>query len=90
LNLSPFGINGLVTDPIIAEGGATVNGNIVVSAVAGPNGLTASLSTNNGLAKVPSTITVPSGSASADFPISTSPVVKEQTVLITASNGTSF
>ena len=66
-------------------GGGSVQGTVVLTSSAPAGGAIVSLSSNSLYATVPSTVTVPAGSASATFSIATSSPSSNQSVTITAS-----
>jgi len=80
-----------VTLPVAAvAGGVPVTGTVLLSAAAPAGGTVVALSSNSQVASVPATVTVPAGSSSATFTVSTSVVGSNQTVTITgAYSGTS-
>lgn len=65
-------------------GGNSVTGTVTMTNTSGG---TVNLSSNNVAATVPATVTVPSGSSSANFTVSTSAVASATTATITASKG---
>lgn len=70
-------------------GGIGVTGTVTLSGPAPAGGALTGLSSGNPAATVPANVTVPAGSATANFAISTSTVASQQTATITASyNGT--
>ena len=86
----------LTVEPILASltlpsssvmGGTTAVGTLQLSRAAGSGGFAISLSSSSRFAVVPPTITVPSGSLSASFPIWTSPCAAIQSSVISASSG---
>lgn len=84
-------VSSLTLSTIFTQGGGTLQGTVTLSGVAPPGGavvaLSVTLSSNDGAASVPATITVPAGAASATFTISTAPVSSIQDILIKASSG---
>jgi Abnormal spindle-like microcephaly-assoc'd, ASPM-SPD-2-Hydin len=71
-------------------GAGTDECTVALTAAAPSAGLTVNLSTSNSVVKVPSTMTVPAGAASAGFTASVSSVPTAQAVTITASVGRMF
>jgi trimeric autotransporter adhesin len=74
--------------PTQVTGGTSATGTVTLSGPAGFGGQVVTLKTNNLLvAQVPSMVTVPQGSTSATFTVTTSLVASTQTVTITATAG---
>lgn len=92
-----FGSNTLLSTftatPTSLLGGATAQGTVSVAAgwPIPPGGLVVQLASSNpARALVPSSVTIPEGSASATFPITTSSVSTRTPVTIFAARGTTF
>src|SRR5437773_877238 len=84
LTLFSLGLTRLVG----ARGGSST-GTVTLSAPAPSGGAVVFLSSNNGLARVPSSVTVPAGAISATFTVNTSIVIISTTATISGSyNGT--
>ena len=78
-------LTNLVTSPSTVTGGQSVTGAVVLSMAAWDSGFPVSLSSNHAAASTPSSVTVPQGSQSAVFPITTSTVTATTVVTITAT-----
>jgi trimeric autotransporter adhesin len=76
LNLTP--------NPVGAGGTAT--GTVTLSAPAGAGGVSVTLSSNNGAASVPASLTIPQGQTSGTFAVSTTSVTSTQNATITATS----
>ncbi len=74
----------LLPNPV--TGGSLSNGTITLASQAGPNGVVVNLSSNNGSAVVPPSVTVPAGQTTQMFPVNTSVVNNPQTATITVSS----
>src|SRR5205823_11932035 len=73
---------------VVAPRGSST-GTVPLSAPAPSGGAVVFLSSNNGLARVPSSVTVPAGAISATFTVNTSIVIISTTATISGSyNGT--
>jgi len=86
----PPTVSSLALTPTIVVGGAqSPIGIVMLSGPAPAGGALVLLSSDNGAAGVPSTLTVPAGATSATFPVSTSVVPTSTSATISASyNGT--
>ena len=80
-------LTNLVTSPSTVNGGGSVTGAVVLSMAPWDTGFTVALSSNHAAASTPSSVTVPPGSQSAVFPITTSTVTTSTIVTITATAG---
>ena len=78
----------LVT-PGSVQGGRAASATVALSAAASGSGATIQVSSDNGAAEPPATVTIPFGSISATFSIPTSIVTASQTANLTASFGRS-
>lgn len=79
-------LNALTLSPTQIVGGNPVTGTVQLTAPAPANGFTVSLSSSHpNAATVPSSLTVPAGSTSASFPVTTASVTTSTTVTITAA-----
>ena len=78
-------LTNLAVSPATVSGGSSAQGAVVLAAAATTATSVALSSTNAGVAAVPTTITVPAGSQSAVFAISTSTVTVSTTVTIRAT-----
>lgn len=88
LVLSPLAPSAMAFTPKLVTGGQPTQCRLVINGVAGPAGLTITLSDNSAFATVPATATVPPGGTQAIFSISTLAVSTRQVVVVTAmSNG---
>jgi hypothetical protein len=72
------------TNPV---GGSNSTGTVTISSPAPVGGLVINLSSSNGAASVPSTVTVASGATTATFTVTTNPVSAATPVTITATRG---
>jgi hypothetical protein len=82
VTLNPTSVNGGPT----SEGGTTSQGTVTLSSPAPSGGTVVNLSSSNtAVATVPTSVTVPHGSTSTTFPISTSIVSSQTLVTFTAS-----
>jgi hypothetical protein len=86
-SLRAVSLNSVTVSPAWVVGGNLSTGTVSLNGPANSGGLTISLSSNNVAAKVPSTVTIPSGLSSANFAVDTVVVSKLQTVTITAKGG---
>ena len=84
LPVSDLQLSSISVSPQFVTGGSTLTITISLNGVARPGGLLVSLSTTNLAAPVPSFVTIPAGQASVNTTISTTPVVKTQTGVISA------
>ena len=83
---TPEGLSSLTLNPGSVLGGNSSTGTVSFGAPAPSGGIQVSLSSSNpSLASVPTTVTVPAGSTSATFTVSTSGVATTEQATITAS-----
>jgi probable HAF family extracellular repeat protein len=88
LTVLPIAVSGLAPASPTVIGGDSTTAVVTLSSPAGPGGSLVNLgSSDTSLAVVPSGVTVPQGSAEAQFTIFTSPVVDRDSVVISASRG---
>lgn len=80
-------INALSLNVGSVIGGNTATGTVSIANPAPSTGLTVNLKSGNSAASVPGTVQIPSGSTSANFSVSTSGVLADTTVTITADAG---
>src|SRR5467141_480499 len=80
-------LSSLSLNPTSVTGGNSSTGTVTLSGPAPAGGAQVVLASNNGVASVPSSVTVPAGATSATFPVSTSAVSTSTTVTITVSFG---
>jgi hypothetical protein len=78
-------ITSLSLTPGLVYTGNPVDGTVSIYGVAGSNGATVNLTSDNGAAQVPTSVTVPSGQSKAQFVISTSLLASTTTAHISAS-----
>jgi len=79
-------LSSLTLNPTTVIGGAqSSTGTVTLSGPAPAGGAQVMLSSSNGAASVPSTVTVPAGAASATFPVNTTAVAASTAVTISAS-----
>ena len=84
---APASLASLTINPVTVTGGAASIGTVTLTGPAPAAGLVVKLSSNiPSRAKVPTTVTVPSGSASASFSVTTVKVNRKFSPTITASN----
>ena len=69
-------------------GGNPTTGLVTLNGLASPGGIVVTLSSNNSSAVVPATITIPGGSATATFPVTTSGVNSSQSATVSAQLAT--
>ena len=86
LTINPATLQSLVLNPTSIAGGSQSTGTVALTGLAPNGGLSISLSSNLSIASVPSSITVPSGSSSANFQVSTVGVSTSTAVTISASS----
>jgi hypothetical protein len=89
LSVQPFQVTGLSISPASVTGGVSSVGTVTISQAAGSSGTTVSLSSSSTDAGIPTSVTIPPGASSATFNITTHGVANTETVVITASAGTS-
>jgi len=83
VSLSAFSL-----DPSTVTGGGSSTGTVTLTAPAPSDRVVVSLSSSNtGVANVPSSVTVPGGSTTATFPVTTNPVDTSTAVTISGSYG---
>ena len=75
----------LSSNSIVAGNGLT--GTVTLNGPAGPSGASVALSASSGSVQVPSSATIPFGSKSVSFPVSTSGIASQSVQFITASSG---
>jgi len=85
LTIDPPAVKSVTLNPTAVIGGKTATGTVTLESTAPSGGVTVSLSSGNAAATLPSTVTVPSGSASATFKVSTTGVGTQTVVAITAN-----
>src|SRR6266576_2292915 len=74
-------------NPASVAGGNSSTGTVTLSGPAPTGGAQVALSSNNGAASVPSSVTVPAGATTATFPVNTTTVASSTTVTISAAYG---
>ncbi len=89
LTIMPASVSNLTfaTNPVV--GGQSTMATVMLGSAAGPYGDVVKISSSNGDAIVPATVTVASGQTTANFNINTVAVSSNRTVAITATFGTS-
>jgi hypothetical protein len=80
-------LSSLSVNPTSIVGGRSATGTITLSAPAPNNGVVVSLSNDSSTAAVPANVTVPAGSSSANFAITTPSVTATTTATISAASG---
>ena len=84
LTLNPPVLSSLTLAPASVTGGGTSQGTVTLSGPAPAGGVVLTLSSNSQVAATPASVTVPSGSASASFTISTTQVASSSAVTVSA------
>jgi trimeric autotransporter adhesin len=87
LTVNPAGTGSLTLNPAVVIGGTSSTGTVTLSGAAPVGGAVVALNSNNAAASVPASVTVPAGSTSAAFTVSTSPVASAQNATLTAAYG---
>lgn len=87
LTIVPSALLQLSVAPAQVVGGATATGTVILNGFAPSGGAVVALSSNNSAATVPASVTVPSGSTIATFPVATSTVAAVTNVTITGTYG---
>ena len=82
---APPGAIYLTISPNSITGGSGATGTAYMNGQAGAGGFNVNLQSDNLAASVPSSVTIPQGSSSVDFPITTTTVTQNTTVHITAT-----
>ncbi|MGB2603749.1 MAG: hypothetical protein WBC78_09150, partial [Candidatus Sulfotelmatobacter sp.] len=83
-------VSSVTLNPASVPAVVSTTGTVMLSAAAPSGGAVVKLSTsNNSLAQVPATVTVPAKARSATFPITTSPATSQQTATITGTYNSS-
>lgn len=82
-------VSSVTLNPTSVVGGNNSTGTVTLSSAAPSGGSVVSLSSNNSAASVPNTVTVPQGSTSKTFAVTTTSVTSTTTALITATLGSS-
>jgi len=85
LTILPASLVGISLNPVTVIGGNSSTGLVALSGLAGPSGVSVSLSSSNADATVSSSVTIPSGQATGSFVITTTPVSVATSATITAS-----
>lgn len=78
-------LSNLTLNPTSVIGGNGSTGTVRINVAAATGGAVVAISSNNANVTVPGTVTIPSGSTFANFPIQTRVVANDQTATITAS-----
>lgn len=87
LTVTPPVLSGVSVNPTSVLGSVSSVGTLTLTGNAPTGGTVVTLSSNNGAASVPASVTVPAGSASTTFTITTVPVAASTNVTITAVGG---
>jgi hypothetical protein len=87
LTVTPPALNSFSVSPASVVGGIISQGTVALNGPAPSGGVVVSLSENSSAASVPALVTVPAGSTSAAFTITTYPVVGSTAVTISANYG---
>jgi|GEM_PF-2233195 len=82
-------VRSLTLMPTSVAGGTSSTGKVTLSAKAGSSGVIVALTSSNGAATVPGSVSVPAGSTTGSFPVSTSAVATTTTASVQASLGNS-
>jgi WD40 repeat protein len=89
LTVTPPTVNTLTLSPASVKGGVNSTGTVTISDPAPAAGVAVTLSSaNSTVAGVPTSVTIPSGSTTATFPVTTTPVTTDTPVVLTAAIGT--
>jgi len=73
--------------PISVPGGTSATGEVILTGPVLSGGLAVALTSNKAAARVPPSVTVPAGTTTASFAVTTVPVAQSTTVTITAAAG---
>ncbi len=84
LTVTPPALSALSLNPTSVRGGSTSQGTVRLSGPAPNSGTVVSLSDNSSVASEPASVTIPGGSTSATFTITTTPVNRSRSVTISA------
>jgi len=85
VTIVPIALNGLSITPLTITGGNNGSGTVYISSPAPPGGIAVTLSSSNSsVLQVPAAVTVPAGSTSATFVVSTAQVGSINNVTVTA------
>ncbi|MDR3687786.1 MAG: PQQ-binding-like beta-propeller repeat protein [Fimbriimonas sp.] len=87
LGLVPVKVSSLSLNPASVEGGVSSTGTLTLDNPAPAGGITASLWTNSRAATAPASITIPAGSTTGTFSVTTTPVSSTIGVVIQATYG---
>lgn len=83
---APVKLSTVTVSPGSVTGGASATGTATLTAAAGHNGVTVTLSSSNAsVAAVPASVFVAQGATSATFPVTTTPVAAQTSVTITGN-----
>lgn len=83
LSVIPTGVKSITTpDPLY---GASATGTVTIYGTAGPSGVAVDLTSDNAVASVPASVTIPAGTSSVTFPITLSDVTTDTPVTFTAT-----
>lgn len=85
--LTPPVLDGVSISPTQVTGGVSTVGTVTIEGASGPSGLIVNLRSNRDSVSVPPTVTIPAGSSSVTFPVTTSPVTTFTEATIVASHG---
>ncbi len=82
VTIKPAVLNGFTISAASAVGERSVSGKVTLDGVAGPSGVTVSLSSSDpSVANVPASVTIPSGKQNATFNFSTNPTASGSTTI---------
>lgn len=87
LTINPVALSSVSVNPTSVTGGSSSVGTVTLTGKAPSGGIVVSLSDNSTAAQEPSSVTVPAGSSTATFTITTSRVFFSTNVTITARSG---
>lgn len=87
LTITPANITGLNLIPNAVVGGFASTGTVFLNGQAPSGGVLVNLSSNSGIATVPTTVTVQAGQTSASFTVTTTAVTNDTPVTISANQG---
>ena len=87
LDVVPFRLVGVAVSPAVIKGGDTATGIVLLNAAAPTGGIVITLASNQTSLQVPASVTIPAGSLSASFPVTTTaPATSRERVTITAAD----
>ncbi|MEO8587607.1 MAG: hypothetical protein ABI584_15685 [Acidobacteriota bacterium] len=85
LTVTPPSLSAVGLTPSSVNAGTSATGTVTITSAAPAGGLVVSLSSDNGAAVVPASVTVGGGATTATFPVTTTSVASNQSALVTAT-----